>query len=119
MYATAMHAPPVQKSVDESFLDAHLSESSKVPEPVSVKAGSTPPARYNRDGTFREANTSIGLEAERKGVKVREYDRNDRWLAWRKRSLRVTRASAAKAARGTKAKGKKSNKGPRMAQRKK
>jgi hypothetical protein len=131
MHAAPMRPPPeAQKSVDESFLDAHLaasSGSSRTPGQVALRLGRVvpapvpaPPAAFNRQGTFREANASIGRAAERKGVKVRDYDRSDRWLAWRKRALRVKRGMTAKAARGTKkTKGKKSNKGPKTAQRKK
>ena len=121
MYSSPMKPPPeAQKSVDESFLEAHLSASSKAPEQAGQKSGRVvpiTPATFTRHGTFREANASIGLAAERKGVKVREFDRKDRWLAWRKRGLRVKRGMAAKAARATKnTKDKKSNKGPKTAQ---
>ncbi|KIW68699.1 ribosomal protein L27 [Phialophora macrospora] len=129
MYATSLRPPPeAQKSVDESFLEAHLAaSSSRSPDQVLPRSGRAvpapvpaPPPSFNRQGTFREANASIGRAAERKGVKVRDYDRSDRWLAWRKRALRVKRGMTAKAARGTKkTKGKKSNKGPKTAQRKK
>ena len=125
MYVTGMRPPPeAQKNVDESFLEAHLSAASKEPRQTALKSGHVapapaPPATFNRQGTFREANASIGRAAERKGVKVREYDRSDRWLAWRKRASRVKTAMAAKAARGTKkTKGKKSNKGQKTAQKK-
>ena len=37
---------------------------------------------------YRKSNWEIGREAERAGVKVREYRRGDRWLAWRKRVAR-------------------------------
>ncbi|OAL38142.1 hypothetical protein AYO20_02594 [Fonsecaea nubica] len=127
MYATPMKPLPQSvKSVDESFLEAHLSQSSKGLGEVTFKSSgaATPtpaaPPTFNRQGTYREANASIGWAAERKGVKVREYDRNDRWLAWKKRSLRVKRGMEAKAARAMrKTKGKKSNKGPKTAQKKK
>ncbi|KIW29849.1 ribosomal protein L27 [Cladophialophora immunda] len=129
MYAAPMQPPPEsQKSVDESFLEAHLSLSSKGHGQVAFKSSrgavtptpAAPPPAFNRQGTYREANASIGWAAERKGVKVREYDRNDRWLAWKKRSLRVKRGMEAKAARAMrKTKGKKSNKGQKTAQKKK
>ncbi|KAJ9617120.1 54S ribosomal protein L2 mitochondrial [Cladophialophora chaetospira] len=124
MFAAPMNRPTeAQKSEDESFLEAHMSAASRAP-PIksgrSVSAPTPPPAPFNRDGTFRETNTSIGLAAERKGVKVRDFDRSDRWLAWRKRQIRVKRGMEAKAARGTKkTKGKKSNKGLKTTQRKK
>ena len=37
---------------------------------------------------YREANWSIGRAAERAGVKVREFDPRDRFMAWRKRAAR-------------------------------
>jgi large subunit ribosomal protein L27 len=42
---------------------------------------------------FREPNWSIGRIPEREGIsqKVREYDRGDRFLAWRKREARKAR----------------------------
>lgn len=44
-----------------------------------------------------ESNWSIGRTAERKGIKVREYDRKDRWLAWRKRNQKHKRIALLKA----------------------
>ncbi|EXJ76593.1 uncharacterized protein A1O5_01101 [Cladophialophora psammophila CBS 110553] len=129
MYATPMKPLPSaesQISADESFLEAHLSQSSKQTPFKSAQGGAiipqaaAPPPVFNRQGTYREANASIGWAAERKGVKVREYDRSDRWLAWKKRALRVKRGMEAKAARAMrKTKGKKSNKGQKTAQKKK
>lgn len=37
---------------------------------------------------YRESNWSIGRAAERAQVKVREYKRDDRFLAWRKLNAR-------------------------------
>lgn len=131
MYASPMKPPletqkSVDESVNESFLEAHIGTESKEPAQAACKIGhvvpkrAPPPATFTRADTFREANSSIGRAAERKGVKVREYDRNDRWLAWRKRGRRVKRGMEVKAARDSKKqKGKKSNKGVRTTQRKK
>ena len=59
----------------------------------------------------RIANVEIGRAGERAGVKVRSFDRKDRWLAWRKRSKKVQAKIALRAAgRTRKTKGKKSNK---------
>lgn len=70
---------------------------------------------FLREGTNREANSSIGREAERKYVKVDGFDRKDRWQAWRKRATRLEAAVSSKAAKGTKkSKGKKSNKGVKI-----
>ena len=46
---------------------------------------------------IRETNYSIGRAAERAGVKVRKFERGNRWLAWRKRTKRVERTKAKKA----------------------
>lgn len=112
MYAAPLKTP---KSADEAFLESHMSDSSRPPTQVASISGATPPAPFNRAGTFRESNISIGMTAERKGVQVREYDRKDRWLAWRKRGLRIQRGIAAKAARGAR----KASKGKKSAGRKK
>ena len=64
----------------------------------------------------REANFEIGRAAEKKGITVREYDRGDRWLAWRKRAQKVKKAALARAAKANrKTKGKKTNKAAQRA----
>lgn len=55
---------------------------------------------------YRESNWSIGRAAERAGVKIREYKRGDRWLAWRKKVAAKER-SREKRAMGGKKKSKK------------
>ena len=60
-------------------------------------------------GRFRPTNYAIG---QTPGVKVRAYDRKDRWLAWRKRTARVKKGALLRAGRKVrKPKGKKVNKG--------
>ena len=56
--------------------------------------------------SYGESNYDIGRSAERAGVAVREYRKGDRYMAWRKTSVRRTRA-AEKRAIGKGAKGKK------------
>ncbi|KAI1615544.1 50S ribosomal protein L27 [Exophiala viscosa] len=109
MFAT----PLKQQDPDKDFMEAHLAgNSSSVATFKSGATTPTPPPTITRQGTYREANVSIGMAAERKGIKVREFDRGDRWLAWRRRAARVKAGMEAKAAKGTKkTKGKKSNKG--------
>ena len=41
---------------------------------------------------YHEANWSIGRAAERAGVKVREFDPRDRFMAWRRRAAREREA---------------------------
>jgi hypothetical protein len=63
----------------------------------------------------REANFEIGRAAEKKGITVREYDRGDRWLAWRKRAQKIRKSALAKAAKANrKTKGKKTNKSAKV-----
>jgi len=45
---------------------------------------------------YREANWEIGRAAEKAGIKVPEFDRKDRWLAWRKRKARAERVAQMK-----------------------
>ena len=51
---------------------------------------------------YREANWSIGQAAERAGVKVREFDPRDRFMAWRKRAARQREARERRVTRGNK-----------------
>jgi large subunit ribosomal protein L27 len=44
--------------------------------------------RMNENYSFAQANYLIGRSAELAGVKVRPFKKNDRWLAWRKRTKR-------------------------------
>jgi len=114
MYASPIKRPAAAQASDKDFLESHLSSNSM----AAFKSGATPtppPPTIKRQGTYREANVSIGRAAERKGVDVREYARGDRWLAWRRRAARVMKGMEAKAAKGTKkTKGKKSNKGAKI-----
>ncbi|KZZ97838.1 60S ribosomal protein L2 [Ascosphaera apis ARSEF 7405] len=45
---------------------------------------------------FREANWEIGRAPEIKGVKVRQWKRNDRWTAWRVRAQKILRNAQSK-----------------------
>ncbi|KAL9100531.1 MAG: hypothetical protein Q9163_004104 [Psora crenata] len=54
---------------------------------------------------FRESNWSIGRAAERANIKVREYRRGDRFLAWRKLNARKARNAERRSLSGRKAKG--------------
>jgi hypothetical protein len=58
---------------------------------------------------YRESNWSIGRAAEQANVKVREYKRGDRYLAWRKLNARKARNAERRAlgSRQNKGKGKK------------
>ena len=134
-----MYATPIKGSNTASsaaFLESHLSANStgsvagttaapapaageppKPHGPTQTAKRGVPPVQaaptVMRQGTYmqREANFEIGRAAERKGITVREFDRGDRWLAWRKRALKTKKSMLARAARSNrKAKGKRANK---------
>jgi len=64
-----------------------------------------------RAGGYGMANYEIGRIGERNGVEVKEFDRKDRWKAWRVRAKKVKEKMMARASRANrKTKGKKSNK---------
>jgi large subunit ribosomal protein L27 len=114
-----MYATPIKGDTSAAFLESHLSANSsgapKAP-PMPTSNNGVPPAQaalVMRQETHmqREANFEIGRAAEKKGITVREYDRSDRWLAWRKRAQKVKKAALARAAKANKkTKGKKTNK---------
>lgn len=56
---------------------------------------------------YREANWQIGRAGEKAGIAAPKFDRNDRWLAWRKRQARAQRAAQMKSLKGKKKAGKK------------
>jgi large subunit ribosomal protein L27 len=66
--------------------------------------------RMRRGYYFSEGNWEIGRAAEKAGVKLREFKKEDRWLAWRKRNARkeksVARGALIKSAKEQKAKAK-------------
>ena len=86
---------------------------SQVPNPVITNASNSilqerPLVERLRTGhAYREANWEIGRSAERAGITVRDFDRKDRWLAWRKRQMKAKKVAFLKASRANrKGKGK-------------
>ena len=65
-----------------------------------------PQLKLSQGYQYRESNWSIGRAAERAGVKVREYKRGDRFLAWRKLNARKARNAEKRALSSRKGKGK-------------
>jgi len=135
MYATPMKAnegilsPEAQAIKDSAFLKAHIAGSSQpggksVPVPPQAAMQKLPkdklftlqtnpfdPKYAPRAGGYGMANYEIGRAAERKGVSVKEFDRKDRWTAWRVRAKKVKEKMMARAARANrKTKGRKSSK---------
>jgi hypothetical protein len=56
---------------------------------------------------YREANWQIGRAAEKAGITAKEFDRGNRWMAWRKRQERAQRVAQMKSLKGKKKAGKK------------
>jgi large subunit ribosomal protein L27 len=63
--------------------------------------------RMRSDYSFREPNHEIGRSAEKAGIKIREFRKGDRWLAWRKANARKARTKERMAMLGASKKGKK------------
>lgn len=126
MYATPMKetplSPAAQAVQDSSFLEAHVAVSDvnnslktlPVPPQAAAQTGALrafDPSNALRRGGHGITNYEIGRAAERKGVRVKEFDRSDRWTAWRVRAKRVKEQMLARQAKArNKTKGKKSNK---------
>ncbi|KAL1850350.1 54S ribosomal protein L2 mitochondrial [Paecilomyces lecythidis] len=51
---------------------------------------------------YREANWQIGRAAEKAGITAKEFDRRNRWMAWRKRKARAERAAQMKSLKNKK-----------------
>lgn len=59
---------------------------------------------------YREANWQIGRAGDEVAASAESFDRNNRWLAWRKRQARAQRAAQMKSLKGKKKSGKKAAK---------
>ena len=95
--STATPTPVVQEVArqENAAEGAHTKKAYLTLQTKKQKKEVVPPHRDMVMGhgySYREANWSIGRAAERAGVKVREYDPRDRFLAWRKRAAREREA---------------------------
>ncbi|KAL9616733.1 MAG: hypothetical protein Q9160_008421 [Pyrenula sp. 1 TL-2023] len=78
---------------------------SQLPTSPDVIASGTPlqqrplVERLRTGHAYREVNWEIGRSAERAGITVRDFDRKDRWLAWRKRQIKAKKTAFLKATR--------------------
>ena len=115
MYAAPM-PPPEPRLLESQALDPSNPNTVFVAPIQASKSESTglrpfDPSSTTRRGGHGISNWEIGRAAEAKGVKVKEFDRKDRWTAWRVRAKKVQEYRIAKAAKGNrKTKGKKSSK---------
>lgn len=127
MYATPIKTAPLsaaaQAARDAAFLEAHVAggASTKLktvptPPPAATQAARSTinvfdPKYHLRHGGYGMANFEIGRALDRAGRAKDEFDRTNRWKAWRVRAAKIKEKMAARAARaGRKSKGKKSNK---------
>lgn len=70
--------------------------------------------RMRSNYMFKEANWEIGRAAEKAGVNVKPFKKNDRWLAWKKRAAKADRVLEIKAAQREKKAKKAANKAKGM-----
>ncbi|KAE8145946.1 ribosomal L27 protein-domain-containing protein [Aspergillus avenaceus] len=84
----------------QSDLVASIEDGVKVSsvEAVNAESGSQLRPGY----MYREANWQIGRAAEKAGITAKQYSRNNRWLAWRKRKARAERAAQMKSLKNKK-----------------
>ena len=103
MYASPMKTEAggmVGDAKARAFLEQHVSDGSKPTDGMVV----TTPFPIMRPGEYRIANVELARQAERNMVKVRKFDRKDRFYAWRVRTKKI---KMKKLARGGMGKGKK------------
>ena len=108
-----MFAVHRQKSHDEgdlAFVSTPTDDLPKAEVREATRTTQNPRSRY----MHREANWEIGRAAERKGIHVRDFNKKDRWLAWRKRATKAKRSAVLRAAKAKrKGTGKKAKKAAR------
>ena len=100
---------PVEQEVTEQDSPVEGAEAKKTYVALKAKKQkeAIPPHQDMVTGhgyVYREANWSIGRAAERAGVKVREFDPRDRFMAWRKRAARQREARERRVVRGNRKK---------------
>ncbi|PTU20998.1 hypothetical protein P175DRAFT_0501632 [Aspergillus ochraceoroseus IBT 24754] len=70
---------------------------------AGIEAGTAEAGPQLRPGyMWREANWQIGRAGEKAGITAKTYNRNNRWLAWRKRQARADRAAQMKSLKNKK-----------------
>lgn len=87
----------------KAFLDQYVSENSKPATSQRVGSGFAP---IMRPGEYRIANVELARQAEQNKVRVRPFDRKDRFYAWRVRNKKIKAKKLARAGMG-KGKGRK------------
>ena len=103
MYAVPMKVSDAAEA--ENFLESHLTPGSKpASSSKGLKANPTVPTDppIMRARGYRIANIQIARNAAANEVKVRPFDKKDRWFAWRVRQRKYRDKKLARAATGAK-----------------
>lgn len=98
--------PRVEPVSEQGDLNADVEgEGTKVFDVEGAAKTNTLPLRPGY--MYREANWQIGRAGDEVAATAESFDRNNRWLAWRKRQARAQRAAQMKSLKGKKKSGKK------------
>ncbi|KAK2748977.1 54S ribosomal protein L2 mitochondrial [Myotisia sp. PD_48] len=90
-----MVAVPRQPSEEAPVVD--MGELSQAPGKLNISlVASKAPTGYMSGYMHREANWEIGRAAEKAGITVPEWRRNDRWTAWKKKLEKIKRIAQMK-----------------------
>lgn len=99
-------AVPRQVQVSQTSVESSVTtagENGEATQQESISATKTE-LQLRPGYMYREANWEIGRAAEKAGIKVKEFDPKNRWLAWRKRKARAERAAQMKSLKKKKSK---------------
>ena len=99
--------PRVEPVDQQGDLSADLSGDHTKVFDVEAGAKTTTTLPLRPGYMYREANWQIGRAGDKVAATAEVFDRNDRWLAWRKRQARAQRAAQMKSLKGKKKSGKK------------
>ncbi|KAF9885624.1 54S ribosomal protein L2 mitochondrial [Aspergillus nanangensis] len=107
----AVPRAPVVPETDaaQSDLVANLEDGTMVSSVEAVNADTG--AQLRPGYMYREANWQIGRAGDKAGITAIPYNRNNRWLAWRKRQARADRAAQMKSLKNKKKASKKAKGG--------
>lgn len=88
---------------DLAVVDGESTHFQDQPKVVQEEVPAKEEAMKLRPGyMFRETNAYIGRAAERAGIKVRKFDKNDRFAAWRRRTAKIKEQRENRVMRGNK-----------------
>jgi large subunit ribosomal protein L27 len=103
--------PRQQVEVTETTVVESDANVTKITDVKGATLAKTPDLPLRPGYMYREANWQIGRAAEKAGITAKEFNRNNRWLAWRKRKARAERAAQMKSLKNKKKSSKKAKAG--------